>query len=144
VGTCGLFVGGILVGGIDVIDRQEDGVWFIGQALVGPVAFGVDYYHQNHLKVRESGRLRSAYPNEGRDPISAAPIPGGTPPNRKSVGKANELGTLFCAVAGMMNLIAVLDAGFPTRRGRSTGGAGAKTPTTPTKPSPTLSAEASA
>lgn len=116
-GVLGLFVGGIAIGGIDVIDSKEDRVWFYGQSLVGPLAFGVDYLHQSQFKVREttSGIVRSAYPHEGRDPITRAPIQGGTPPNRKSIGKMNEIGTLFATIAGMMNVIALIDAGFPTR-----------------------------
>ena len=50
VGVLGLFFGGVLLGGIDVIDRKEDPWWFVGQALVGPIAFGVDWYHQTQLK----------------------------------------------------------------------------------------------
>lgn len=50
IGVLGLFLGGILIGGVDVIDRKEDKWWFLGQAMVGPLAFGVDYYHQNMLK----------------------------------------------------------------------------------------------
>src|SRR5690606_25947878 len=49
-GVLGLFFGGMLLGGIDVIDSREDRLWFFVQALVGPVAVGVDWYHQNHLK----------------------------------------------------------------------------------------------
>jgi hypothetical protein len=120
-GVLGLFTSGLLVGGVDVIDRKEDGVWFMGQALVGPLTFGIDWYHQNHLKVldADSKRLRSANPDEGRNPATREAIPlapGQLPPNSKSVGKINELGTLFCAVAGMLNLIVILDAGFPSRR----------------------------
>lgn len=37
------------------------------------------------------------------------------PPNRKSVAKVNEIGTLYALCAGMMNLIAILDALIPTR-----------------------------
>lgn len=135
-GVLGLFVGGIFLGGVDVIDRQEDKVWFIGQALVGPLAFGVDYYHQHHLKVfgpdqdsrNTQSRWRSAYPNEGRGddgkPIfthkdaAGNDVPGGIPPNTKSVGRMNELGTLSAALAGMINLIVIIDAGFPTIRPR--------------------------
>ena len=117
-GVLGLFFGGILIGGIDVVDSKEDRVWFLGQALVGPVAFGVDFVHQRHMKVMdpEQGVLRSAFPTEGRDPKTRLPIPGGTPPNTKSIGRVNELGTLFATIAGMVNLIAIVDAGFPTRR----------------------------
>ncbi len=50
VGVLGLFFGGLFIGGIDVIDRQEDKYWFLGQALVGPLAFGVNYIHQNNYK----------------------------------------------------------------------------------------------
>lgn len=66
IGVLGLFLGGLLIGGIDVIDRKEDKWWFLGQALVGPLTFAVDYYHQNHLKAYPldaaevaSGRVRA-------------------------------------------------------------------------------------
>lgn len=121
-GVLGLFFGGILVGGIDVIDYKEDRVWFIGQALVGPLAFGVDYIHQNNFKVidPETGKRRSAFPDEGRDPATGKAVAGGTPPNRKSIAKMNELGTLAATLAGMLNFIVILDAAFPsTRRGKS-------------------------
>lgn len=127
-GILSLFLGGILIGGIDVIDRKEDTVWFAGQACVGPLAFAVDYLHQSRFKVHDTravrgpdGRavqatiLRSAHPNEGRD-AQGNPVPGGTPPNRKSIGKVNELGTLFATIAGMINLIAIIDAAWPTHR----------------------------
>lgn len=36
--------------------------------------------------------------------------PGQLPPNITSLGRVNELGTLFCTVAGFMNLICIIDA----------------------------------
>lgn len=116
-GVLGLFFGGMFIGGIDVIDSREDRIWFFGQACVGPIAFGVDWAHQNKFKVIDprTKQLRSANPDEGRDPKGFA-VPGGTPPNEKSINKVNDLGTLFATIAGMMNLIVILDAGFPTRR----------------------------
>jgi hypothetical protein len=129
VGVLSLFFGGVLIGGIDVIDRKEDTIWFAGQALVGPIAFGVDYLHQNQFKVMDSGRLRTANPEirdasgklvspgEVRDPSGrpAAAPPGTPPPNSKSLGRMNELGTLFATIAGMLNLIAIIDAAFRPR-----------------------------
>jgi TM2 domain-containing membrane protein YozV len=128
-GVLGLFFGGMLIGGIDVIDRQEDTIWFAGQALVGPIAFGIDYYHQNHLKVigptkepdgRIVQKLRTANPGftrgPGRQEIPAPP--GVKPPNSKSIGRMNELGTLFATLAGMLNLIAIIDALLHARRER--------------------------
>lgn len=141
-GVLGLFFGGLFLGGIDSVDAQEDRIWFAGQMLVGPLAFGVNAAHQNFFKGYDpqTGRLRSPNPGEhivmearanaGRTGPGAAagagsgdllPIvrPGGTPPARKSLARANELGTLMSAVAGMMNLIAVIDASFAARRRRS-------------------------
>ena len=152
VGVLGLFFGGMLLGGIDVIDRREDRWWFFGQALVGPLAFGVDWYHQNHLKAYpwEPGgavhprvfletRPTSLNPGEHREigqitvdgrqltlPLRREAKPGEGPPSSKSIGRMNELGTLFATIAGMLNLIVFLDALMPSRpprgRGKVAGG----------------------
>jgi membrane-associated protease RseP (regulator of RpoE activity) len=212
IGVLGLFFGGLFIGGIDSVDSKEDKVWFFGQALVGPLAFGVDYIHQNQFKVKDtdfSGNIvgRSARPNEGRDPATGRAIgaslgitrdqaPGGKgvlvrgvtpgtgaeksglksgdiifkwnetlvagpddlvsqlgsiadgnspqaarltiqrgdqqqevtvglepvkPPNIKSLAKVNEIGTLFSTIAGMLNLIVIMDALLPIRRPRHVG-----------------------
>ncbi|MEI7658223.1 MAG: DUF6677 family protein [Phycisphaerae bacterium] len=117
VGVLGLFFGGMLIGGIDVIDSREDRVWFFGQALVGPTAFAVDWAHQTQFKVIDPNtkQLRTAFPGEGRD-ASGMAVPGGTPPNIKSINKVNDIGTLYATIAGMLNLICILDAGWPPRR----------------------------
>lgn len=137
-GLLGLFFGGLMVGGIDVVDRREDRLWFFAQGLIGPLAFGVDFIHQHHFKVLEpadpSRRIpampRSALPGEVRDPgaslFSVEPprpaMPDAAtgqvplPPNIKSIAHMNELGMLFCGVAGMMNLIVMIDAAFPRSR----------------------------
>lgn len=134
-----MFFGGVLIGGIDVVDRREDFVWFLGQALVGPIAYGTDYVHQNYIKVRDpnTGQLRSAHPYEIRDPRTRQAIevrdpetgaprefldprsgqlrmstPADRPPNKKSLGRVNEIGTLFATLAGMLNLICMIDAAF--------------------------------
>lgn len=143
-GVLGMFVSGLFIGGIDVVDKREDFVWFIGQSLVGPVAFGTDYVHQHRIKVRDPrmGLVRSAHPYEIRHPQTGEPIvvrdpatdaarqfvdpatgqvrlgtASDRPPNTKSLGRVNELGTLFCTIAGMLNLIAIIDAST-RRRGR--------------------------
>ncbi len=106
-GVLGLFLGGMLIGGIDAVDRKEDFWWFTAQAGVGPVAFGVDALHQS-LKVKDelTGQMRSPYPDENGA-------------YTKSLGKINEIGALYCALAGLMNIIAVIDAGWrPDKRVR--------------------------
>lgn len=110
-GIMGLFLGGMLVGGIDVIDRVEDKWWFVLQAGVGPAAFAVDSIHQNVLKVpdpRAPGIRKITPPPETRNPSGTA----GPPRIRKSLGRVNEVGSLYAAMAGMLNMIAVLDAAW--------------------------------
>lgn len=114
VGVLGLFFGGLLIGGIDVVDRKEDFWWFVGQAGVGPVAFAVDWAHQSRFKVEDNrGGRRSALPDEN-------------PPNTKSLGHVNEIGALYAAVAGMLNLICVIDAVWHTPRRRAREGGAPK------------------
>ena len=80
---------GLLVGGIDVVDRREDQLWFLAQAGCGPVVFAVDLANQSYIKQLQpaSRRLRAT-----------------------SLGRVNEMGTLFVALAGLMNVVVVLDA----------------------------------
>ncbi len=122
-----LFAGGLFIGGIDAVDSKEDKIWFYGQALVGPIALGIDYAHQNHFKAHDpdSNELRSGYPNETiatdaqgnrvwRELSDEEIAQGMGPPNKKGVGRMNEIGQLSCTLAGMMNLIVFLDALLPT------------------------------
>lgn len=85
-GVMGLYLAGILIGGIDVIDRVEDMWWFVLQAGVGPIAWATDWLHQSLLK------------------------PPSGPDLTKSLGRVNEVGSLYTAMAGMLNAIALLDA----------------------------------
>lgn len=55
-----------------------------------------------------------------RLPVFEPAGPGEYPPNIKGLGRVNELGTLFCTVAGFMNLICILDASQLHRRRRVT------------------------
>lgn len=143
-GVLFLFLSGIFVGGISCVDRRENAIWFLGQALNGPIAFAADTIHTRFFKVVDGpasasggGRvLRSPRPTEYRDPKSAMPIAitvdaqgkpsvtllDGTtvspayPPYVKGVGRMNELGTLFTTIAGFMNLICIIDAAFTRRK----------------------------
>lgn len=132
-GVLGLFTSGALIGGIDAIDRKENPVWFVGQALTGPLAFIVDGYHQS-LKVlapplgapaNAPASWRSPAPNERRGADGAAVIitpdeaaRGVKPPYSKSLSRSNDMGMLFAALAGMVNLIAITDAALHGRRNR--------------------------
>ena len=79
---------GLLLGGIDVVDMQQDRYWFVAQAGNGPVAFLLDYVNQSMLK-------------------TAAPA---TQAKLTSLGHLNAIGTLYIALAGLMNIVVMLDA----------------------------------
>lgn len=103
-----LFFAGVLIGGIDAIDRKDDFWWFAGQACVGPVAFGADAFHQS-MKVADPTA------KGGR----RAPNPDEHPRYERSLGRLNEIGALYATLAGLLNLIAIIDAGWhaPRRKG---------------------------
>ena len=88
-------------GGIDVVDRKDDPYWFLGQACVGPTAFVVDRVHQS-MKV----------PDPASRTGKRAPNPDENPKYEKSLGKVNEIGALYATLAGLLNLIAVIDAAW--------------------------------
>lgn len=123
VGVLGLFLGGLLIGGLSVVDRKsprlETRLSFYGQMFVGPVAVAADFIHQTRFKGwdEQTRTRREALPGEV---IRAGKIEfgreGDRPPMRRSLGKMNEIGVLYALVAGMINFIAILDALFPTLR----------------------------
>lgn len=109
-GVLGLFLGGLLIGGLSVVDlkspRTETRISFIAQAFVGPIAFAVDRIHQARFKTW-------VRPSAGGPPVLA-------PPDQNklqvSLGKVNEIGVLYTVLAGMLNFIAFLDALMPPAR----------------------------
>lgn len=97
-GILGLFFSGLLIGGIDAVDSRNDPWWFVGQALVGPPVFAADW----------ANRALSA-----NDPPQAAGEGWRDvhqPSREKSIAHSNEMGMLFITIAGMLNLIAIIDA----------------------------------
>ncbi|MEO0476989.1 MAG: DUF6677 family protein [Planctomycetota bacterium] len=102
----GLWAAGLLVGGISVISaRDANGAlraWYLGQAMIAP-SFVVEYTH-DRLRARSEGRDPS--PFDESIPFSPA------------YGRAAEIGTLYCTLAGMLNLLAIIDIAY--REPRST------------------------
>lgn len=94
VGVVGLFLAGILIGGLGVVDRSD--LWFYAQVGAGPLSFAADWLNAALLK---SGAAA---------PLIEAPM---SPPasSLRAVAHPHEFGTLYCAMAGLMNVVAVLD-----------------------------------
>ncbi len=102
-GILGLFLCGIFIGGVDCVDRREDRLWFYAQAGAGPIAFAADWTNSGLLKNGKVGELIESPPSNPRAP---APLVS----SFKTVTVASEIGTLYCALAGLMNIVVLLDA----------------------------------
>lgn len=102
----GLWAAGLLIGGISVVQsRGADGVvrpWYLGQAIIAP-SIAVEYTHDRY-RARFAGR--DPRPDDGHVPYQPA------------YGRAFELGTLYTALAGLLNLLAIVDIAY--REPRST------------------------
>lgn len=131
-----LFIAGLLIGGIDVIDRRQDKLWYAGQIMMGPPAIVIDRIRERlqHEIDDRSLRVAETLPNArhhdqdlwvktktGPDRVrqwnnagltKMLQTPGEQPIFRKSVGRVNELGTLYCTLAGMLNLLVIMDVAF--------------------------------
>jgi hypothetical protein len=86
-GVVFLIVCGALIGGIDAVDHKRDGLWFIAQVWCGPIVIGIDLLNQALI----------------------APLPIAEKATRIGLSHANEIGTLFIAMAGLMNFVVMLD-----------------------------------
>jgi type 1 glutamine amidotransferase len=107
-GVLGMFVSGLLIGGVDAVDSVEDGPWFIAQSANGPIALGTDWINQNVLKTGKVGELLPA--PAPLDPLGRPAQGTFTMSSYKGLGAANEFGTLFIALGGMLNAILIMDA----------------------------------
>ncbi|MFO0961273.1 MAG: ThuA domain-containing protein [Phycisphaerales bacterium] len=107
-GVIGMLLVGVLVGGLDAVDSVEDTAWFIPQSGNGPIVFALDAANQALLKTGRVGELLLT--PAPLDPYGR-PVPGSyTISSYKGLGPANEFGTLFIALGGMMNMLLVMDA----------------------------------
>ncbi|MEL7088025.1 MAG: DUF6677 family protein [Planctomycetota bacterium] len=89
IGT--LWLGGLLIGGVSVIDRNDHPAWFLGQMLVAP-SWAANAYRANLVADHDGG----FGPDDG-------------PPFEPAYGRAHEQGTLFTSLAGLLNLLAIID-----------------------------------
>ncbi|MSR18241.1 MAG: hypothetical protein EXS00_03570 [Phycisphaerales bacterium] len=103
-GVLSLFLGGVLLGGVDCVDRTEDRLWFVAQAGAGPIAFIVDWTNGRFVRSGELGEMVATPPSSVRREADARVS------SFKGFGIPNEIGTLYCALAGLMNVVVVLDA----------------------------------
>lgn len=103
-----LIVTGLLVGGVDCVDRRNDPIWFwAAQSLCGPIVFAVDLAREQLIPAPEpnwQGDMDLQRRVLADDPAIMRRL------DRTGVGHVNEFGTLFVALAGLMNFAVMLDA----------------------------------
>ncbi len=104
-----LWFGGLLIGGADSVSFNSPAhanpdaipsrrLWFLPQAGAGPVAF---------VTAVAGDALR---PDDGI-PVTLHNRRPGVIPSSTAMGHALDFGTLYCALAGMMNVAVAIDAG---------------------------------
>lgn len=109
-----LWLTGFLIGGISVFNRKDHPAWFIGQSLMAPsVAANVAF------NTIAGGRPK--------------PLPDQNPAYKPAFGRVGEQAILYTALAGLLNLLAILDVIYrEPGRHRSDSLTGDTTATTPT------------
>ncbi len=111
-GVLFLFFSGLLIGGLDVVDSRNDRLWFLAQSVCGPIVFGADFVRD--AVVPEINRNWRTAPGSATNELRDAYLSGDEETiamlRRPSLGHVNEVGTLFIALAGLMNLAVILDA----------------------------------
>ena len=116
LGIAFLWICGLFLGGVDAVDRTSDRLWFVAQAGSGPIAFAVNGLNERVIKTGAVGELIDAPATRGQTPQKISTSMG--------IARANEYGILFTALAGLMNMIAILDAATRNRSERRREGNG--------------------
>ena len=96
-----LWLGGLLIGGVHVCDRDDHPWWFYAQMCVAPTWVG--HWYQSNLQLVRSSPAASRVPKIGKA-------------YEPSYGFANEQGILYTSLAGLLNLLAIIDVAY--REGR--------------------------
>jgi len=98
-----LWTSGFFIGGVGVFDRKGHPIWFLGQMLIAP-----------SIVVEKWDRSL-----QGPDAAPARPD-AAVIPYTPSYGHVHEQGVLYTALAGMLNLLAIMDVLYqdPASRNR--------------------------
>jgi TM2 domain-containing membrane protein YozV len=86
-GIGGLLVLGVLIGGVDAVDSLRDRLWYLAQLPAGPLVIVLDVLSQKVVRTMDA-------------PAGYHAI---------GLGHINAIGTLYIALAGLMNVVVMLD-----------------------------------
>ncbi len=112
-----LWIAGFIIGGIGVFDWVEHPAWSVGQSLMAPsVVAGVVEGRMRRAadapwRSHSLPRVEPVYlPDQGRGTLPLQPPhPKLNPSYEPSYGRVDEQGILYTALAGLLNLLAVID-----------------------------------
>ena len=97
-----LWIGGFFIGGVGIFDRKAHPIWYVGQMLIAPSIL-VEKWHTSL-----------------QGPNVAPPRPDADViPFKPSYGHIHEQGVLYTALAGMLNLLAIMDVLYQDPAARS-------------------------
>ncbi len=107
-GVLFLFFSGLLIGGLDCVDRKNDKLWFFAQSFCGPITFAADYANQKLIQTvpldfsQDKGAPQRQRYEQGDADLQRQL-------GHIGLGRVNNIGTLFIALGGLMNLVVILD-----------------------------------
>lgn len=87
IALLGLIFAGLLIGGLDAVDAQRDEYWFAAQVGAGPIIILADVLNQQLIRALPEAQQYASI----------------------GLGHINAIGTLYIALAGLMNVVAILD-----------------------------------
>lgn len=97
-----LWVSGLAIGGVGSIQRERHPFWFLGQALVAP-SLAVHY-------VRGTFLVEAAKPEDLEQNLPGRIV------YAPAYGHTSEQGVLYTALAGLLNLLAIIDVVYRSPR----------------------------
>ncbi len=92
IGILSMYICGLLIGSVNVINKTDGFWWYCGQTMIGPATPAINAWRASHK-----------YPDDPADSSNA------TTYASPSFAKVNEVGTLYTTLAGMLNLMMILD-----------------------------------
>jgi len=95
----GLFISGLLIGGVGVVDYKLNKAWFFGQMFNGPAVVLAIVRSKTLMTYPDAPVATSRYFGTPHEPNAYAP----------SFGRPNEIGILYTALAGLLNLFIFYD-----------------------------------
>ena len=88
-----LYISGLLIGSVSVVSHSKQPLWYYIQVLAGPHTLVINSYNKKNFV---------NHPEYLDDPDIPYPV-------KPAISRPHEMGTLYCSLAGVLNLLIILD-----------------------------------